>query len=455
MARLDELWRCVDGPGTPPCLDSRRVKAQVNAALDADQTERKMYMKQKLRMALVAAAAIAALTGSAFAATTGWSGLSDWFKGDTTLGREYVHDMVQSVSDKDYSMTVEGIAADEYSAYMTITITALSDEAKEFIHDEYFNSIDLLYIWLDFKEPVGEEKSFPCGCTYYELEAPDKNSRRFAAAVRDIPYSAAAVRVHCGYMEKGKQVVLPIAPAPSVTLKIGASGAGVMSLGPDTLPEPEDITIDEITLSPFTCHIKGDAIFGIDPNICLRMADGTIRTQSQMMEPSSSGSGEFYYRFKEIQSLDGTGIVSVIVFDKEYPLDGSKPAPVEHNPALDPFTVTRMERLGEGRGYTVPVRELTEKLGGVCTWDPSTGDVSCVYRDVTIVLHSGKDTALVNGEAVGLPDAPAERNGILAADWSVFKEAWGISGFVQHERIRSEEDPTDVEIIWHDWYIIP
>lgn len=40
MARLNELWRSVDGPGVPPTLDVKRVKARVNAALDADQAER-------------------------------------------------------------------------------------------------------------------------------------------------------------------------------------------------------------------------------------------------------------------------------------------------------------------------------------------------------------------------------------------------------------------------------
>ena len=41
MARLDELWRGVDGPGLPPGLDVKRVKARVNAALDADSLSRR------------------------------------------------------------------------------------------------------------------------------------------------------------------------------------------------------------------------------------------------------------------------------------------------------------------------------------------------------------------------------------------------------------------------------
>ena len=113
MARLDKLWRSVDGPGTPPRLDSRRVKARINAALDADQAERKIYMKQKLRTALIAAAAVAALTGTAFAAGTGWHDLSAWFQGDSAPVQAYVDDTVRSVSGKDYTLTVENSMSDE------------------------------------------------------------------------------------------------------------------------------------------------------------------------------------------------------------------------------------------------------------------------------------------------------------------------------------------------------
>lgn len=462
MARLDELWNSTGGPGVPPGLDVKRVKARVNAALDADQTERKIYMKQKLRTALIAAAAAAALTGSAFAATTGWNGLSSWFKGDPAPVQEYVDSTVRSVSDKDYTLTVEGMVADESTAYLTVSITALSDEAKEFLRDDYFIDMDTFYggpVYdevAEVKNTSGPEvpvtRSGPCS---RELECQAENTRRFAVEISELPASTTAVRIRCGYMEKGKQIEVPMTPAPSKTVKIGASGKGVISMGMTTAPEPEVITIKEITFSPLTLHIKGKGTYTTDPNIQLRLADGTIRTLAQMTNglTGSAGPDEFHYQFKEIQDLGN--IASVIVFDMEYPVDGSRPTPVEHNPALDPFTVTRMEPLREGSGYTVPVRELTEKLGGVCTWDPATGDVTCTYRGVSIVLHAGKETALVDGKTVDLLCAPGEQTGILAADWNVFRDSWGIDGFVQREKIWDKETPKNSTTIWGDWYIIP
>lgn len=452
MARLDELWRSVDGPGVPPHLDRRRVKARVNAALDADREERKIYMKQKLRVALIAAAAMAALTGSAFAATANWDGLSAWFRGDTAPVQEYVDSTVRSVSDQNYTLTVEGSASDGYSAYLTLTITALSDEAKQFIQDEHFNSIDTLELWIPSQEEEGRLRPVGFGCR--EVETGAAGTRRFSLAADDLPYPTDTLYVWCGYMEEGKRVKVPVAPVPPLTVKIGAKGPGVPSLTAAPGQEEQALSIDEITLSLFTCRIRGSlGASSARPNIRLRMADGAVYTQAQLMDGVSWSVTEANYRFKQIQDLDS--IASVIVFDMEYPLDGSKPTPAEHDGSLDPFTVTRMEPLSEKGGYSIPVRELTEKLGGACDWDPATGGVTCTYRDVSIVLHAGKGAALVDGKEVTLPIAPAEQDGVLASDWTVFQDAWGIDGFVQREYINKEQDPTDVTIIWGNWYIIP
>lgn len=451
MARLDELWRSVGGPGLPPHLDRRRVKARVNAALDADQEERTIYMKQKLRMALIAAAAAAALTGTAFAATANWDGLSAWFRGDTAPVQEYVDSTARSVSDQNYTLTVEGSASDGHSAYLALAITALSDEAKEFIQDEHFNSIDTLELWIPSQEEEGRLRPVSFSCREVETGAAD--TRRFSLAADDLPYSTDMLYVWCGYMEEGKRVKVPVTPVPPLTVKIGAKGPGVPSITAAPGQEDQALAIDEITLSPFTCRIRGSMDASARPNIRLRMADGDVCTQAQLMDGISWSDAEANYRFKEVQSLDN--IASIIVFDTEYPLDGSEPTPVEHDPALDPFTVARMEPLSEEHGYSIPVRELTEKLGGACAWDSATGDVTCAYRDVTIVLHAGRDTALVDGKEVTLPVAPAEQNGVLAADYLVFCDAWGIDGFVQREKIYSGQDPTDVTIVWDDWYIIP
>ena len=58
------------------------------------------------------------------------------------------------------------------------------------------------------------------------------------------------------------------------------------------------------------------------------------------------------------------------------------------------------------------------------------------------------------GWTVELKDAPAMQDGILAAPYGVFVDAWEIDAYVQREdgeRINDRE----IKLIWHDWYVIP
>lgn len=469
MVRFHELWRETGGPGLPPRPDSRRIKARVNAALDASPTGRKFYMK-KWRVALAAAAALAAITGTAFAAAANWDMLAAWFQGDTTPGQAYVDSQVRSVSDENYTLTVEGSTADEQSVYLTVCVTALSDEAREFLHSEQFVSIDTFSV-----RPLpgsagpegnsddtpsagpGEAPATAMSFSTGELASSGEDSRRFALVADTLPASVDTLRVRCGYMEKDKAVDVPVVPAPSRTVKLNASGEGVLNVTPAEAVDSIELTVREITLSPFSCTVYGSrSEREVHPNLRFRMEDGTVRTRAQMLYPvsygNSSGECEYNYRFKEVQDLDS--IASVIVFDREYPLDGSRSTPVQHDPALDPFTVTRMERLSESGGYTVPVRELTEKLGGAYTWDAAGQTAVCTYRGVTVTLKAGSTTAQVNGQEAELSEAPAEQGGILTAGCGVFEDAWGIYCCLQG--VWDTSVPEDqFEFIWHDWYVIP
>lgn len=210
-------------------------------------------------------------------------------------------------------------------------------------------------------------------------------------------------------------------------------------------------------MSPFTCQVKAEAASrAVKPRIFLRMADGSIRTQSQVMEETGgewqpeSRETSYSYRFKEIMTLES--IAAVIVFDREYPLDGSQSVPVQHDFSLDPFTVRRMEPLAEGSGFSVPVQELTERLGGTFSQDAAKGEAACTYRGVTIVLQAGNETALVDGEAVEMFHAPAMQDGGLAAGPQVFRDAWGIDIHIQREKLGQG---ADAEIVWGDWNILP
>ena len=116
---------------------------------------------------------------------------------------------------------------------------------------------------------------------YHELRAGLPHCRRFAVDIGlEHAVSGGTVSMRCGYMEKGKRVEVPIIPASSVTVKIAASGTGVLGFEVEPDPASAPLTIQEITLSPFTCQMKTACTStNIYPNIRFRMADGSIRTE--------------------------------------------------------------------------------------------------------------------------------------------------------------------------------
>lgn len=191
------------------------------------------------------------------------------------------------------------------------------------------------------------------------------------------------------------------------------------------------LTVEQVTLSAFTCSIQGIRTSQVEPLIFFRMADGSLRTTGQMihftdghMLSLEEKRRVWNYEFHQVQDLEQ--IRGIILFGREYPLDGSEPFDVTVDEKLYPFQIPLMDRLSEDSGYGVPVRALCEGLGGTCVWDNATKTAVCTYRDVTVALTLGSGTALVNGEPVALENPPANQDGSLAVNCGVFLDAWQI-----------------------------
>jgi len=230
--------------------------------------------------------------------------------------------------------------------------------------------------------------------------------------------------------------------------------------------EDGTLTINEVTLNPLTCSVNvsggsWDIWVSTYPRIFFRMTDGSVRTQSQMMSQTdggSDGSGgiDINYEFKDVQDLNQ--IAGIIAFDVEYPLDGSKPFAVEHDPALDPIFIKPLAPLSINYGGSLPVRELMEKLGGTCEWDPKTGDVTCTYRGVSLVMRTGEKTFLVDGKPAQFTRAPGVVDGKFCLDDVIPAfDAWGLDGFIQRVPLEDQAPPEGgpVPVEWHNWYIVP
>ena len=431
-----------------PELDVAPIKQRVNASLNVDPSERKAYMRQKIKMTAVLVAAVVALTGTALAVTGNIDALQAFFKGDTSPAAGLLDTDSRSVSDRYFTFTAESSVSDGTTVYLVVRVDALNDDAAKKLMSESFINMDTFTYYfvtdpnekapedIDFDEKYGVHvagvpDSTAQGWGNHELEdAKTATSRSWATTVTLREADAGKytyLRARLCYMEADQYVQIPLAVAKSVTVEIGATGEGLPTLWDK---ESGTLTINKVTLSPFTCQVdtnNSSAVSGAEPRILFRMKDGTLRTQSQMMAGTSSGEGTYNYKFTEV--LDLEQLAALVVLDREYPIDGSASQPVAHDPALDPLELPLMSALSEKSGYALPVRALVEGLGGVCVWDNVTSTATLTYRGVTISLTLGSKTALVDGKTVELLEAPGAEGGKLTSGYHVFLDHWGIDLF--------------------------
>lgn len=111
MSSMERLWKDMELSGPCPEINPAHIRRRVNAALNADPSERSIYMRQKIRMAAVMAAAAIALTGTALAVGTNWDALMEHLG----LFAPYVQ-------------TVDGVSATDQGLKVSV-VAALSDES--------------------------------------------------------------------------------------------------------------------------------------------------------------------------------------------------------------------------------------------------------------------------------------------------------------------------------------
>ena len=439
-----ELW--VDTvPPEVPCpqpLDPEDMVRRVNTALDVLPSERRQHMRQKTRFAAVFIAAVVALVGTTLAVTVHWDVLDTYFKGDTSSAKPLVDHEVRSISDKDYTLTVESSVSDSTTALLLVRVDALTEESRAFMFSDDFNGMDTWSIYpLLPEENDGGDASTPSswGVGYSELGELRTESSTFWRFDVDLA-GATALRVRLGYMEEGAALEFDLTPAESVTVDISATGPCAPTQ--DNAPGG-DLIIDSVTLSPLTCQVEAtiaDPDEEADPLLFFLMEDGTLITSGQSLTTVSAQRirGEtwsFYYRFQSVMDLSQ---LAAVVFDgTAYPLDGSKPYAVEIDPKLYPFQIPLMDPITEEGGYALPVEDLCRALGASYEWDEDSQTATCTYRDTTIVLTVGSSTALVDGEPVDLGEPVVLQDGTLAAGWRL-AEHWGLDVTAAYNETQTE-----------------
>ena len=447
---LNRLWDALTPlPGGCPMPEAKQIKRRVRAALDADPEERRLYMKQKMRFAVSLAAALALMGGSALAVAGNWNVLNAFFEGDTSAAQGLVDEQARSVSDGSFTLTVSSSASDGQTAYLLATVTGKTPEAVETLMAEDFENMDTWNydcIETETDDPPAESggaimiSSLGAG---EEEQLRTENSRTWALDA-GVTEHTTAIRLWLGVMGREYALEIPLNQAQSVTVDVHASGEGVPTM---SNLSGGNLTVEQVTLSAFTCSIQGIRTSQVEPLVFFRMADGSLRTTGQMMHFTDGHTLSleedrcvWNYEFHQVQDLEQ--IRGIILFGREYPLDGSESFDVMVDEKLYPFQISLMERLSEDGGYGVPVRALCEGLGGTCVWDNATKTAVCTYRDVTIALTLGSGTALVNGAPVALENPTANQGGSLAANCGVFLDAWQI------QMKAAAEEPGGERVAW-------
>lgn len=439
-----ELWADTVPPEVP-CpqpLDPENMVRRVNTALDVLPSERRQHMRQKTRFAAVFIAAVVALVGTTLAVTVHWDVLDTYFKGDTSSAKPLVDHEVRSISDKDYTLTVESSVSDSTTALLLVRVDALTEESRAFMFSDDFNGMDTWSIYpLLPEENDGDDASTPSswGVGYSELGELRTESSTFWRFDVDLA-GATALRVRLGYMEEGAALEFDLNPAESVTVDIGATGPGAPTLDN---ARGGDITVHSVTLSPLTCQIEAtivDPDREADPLLFFLMEDGTLITSGQSLTSVSAlrirgETWSFHYRFQSVMDLSQ---LAAVVFDgTAYPLDGGEPYAVEIDPKLYPFQIPLMDPITEEGGFTLPVEDLCRALGASYEWDEDSQTATCTYRDTTIVLTVGSSTALVDGEPVDLGEPVVLQDGTLAAGWRL-AEHWGLDVTAAYNETQTE-----------------
>ena len=288
--RMQELWDGAVPMGVPcPQADPAAVKRRVNAALNAVPSERRAYMRHKIRFAAAAAAIAALLAGSALAVASRWNVLDFYFEGDNTLVEDYVSHETYSIRDDNYTLSVISSVADTSSAYLLVTIEAKNDAAAAALMADDFENMDTFSVRALENEAVKPEPTptgngpaveMPVagGFSYGEKEAlRTETSRTYSMRVDELNAAVYAVQLRLGLMEEGSYVEIPVELVEPVTVEVNAEGTGSGTF--DHIEGGAPVTLETVSLSPFSIQMEysfADADGDAFPLLFFRMTDGSL-----------------------------------------------------------------------------------------------------------------------------------------------------------------------------------
>ena len=444
-------------------------EARIQRALTGGETGNRHPAGRPWRAALAAAAALALMTGTAFAVAYQTGVLEAFFQGDTSQLEPYVQTQVDSAENGDYRLTVDSTLNDGRTLYAVITVEGLNEQAAADLmsnkviaesHREMWGQdmVDMLMedggsgpetFWAYFVDS-GESVS---GMGTHELPAPSATSRswRLQINMSDVyrEQGTGPIALYLNFIGRDYAVQIPTDVTVEVnTLPVEREVAVSRNSG-------ERVYVDALELSPISLIYVGEPVSdNMDiPPLFFRRTDGTVVTRAQLglsFRRTENPQGYPIVIYQTDTPMPVEEFASVILGDTEFPLDGSAPFPAEVDEKLYPFEIGLLRYpvldVGE-RNYVADVADLCQKLGAEYAWDEAAGTATATYRGVTITLTAGSATALVDGEAMELytdctledgteqrVELPVlEEDGTVSALITVFTQSWSMDVEVERE----------------------
>lgn len=455
--RLQDLWdEVIPEVGPCPQPDVKKVQRRVDAALEG----KSRAPRRLARLALVCAAAVLLLAGTALAGgeliPPEFNVLSTHFCGGGNAADAIAMMTITpvSVSDDNYTMTVTSSLADGNELYFTVLIEAKNDQARERLEGTGFGEL------LSYRIP-GSNGHGSSGET-----VPTEGVWRIDVSATWTSGKSASVRLNT--MDEGLWLEFPVKPVRSITLKVDADGRG---RGDNRHAAGGPVHLKTVEVSPLSFHVDYTTPYqdqGV-PVLYFLYKDGDIQTMGQLgaahpsghggpdslFGPSETFRGQYAYSFPSVQDL---GQLEAVVFEgTAYPLDGGEPYEVDMSSFVRPFTIPLGELLEESPDFSVPLFALCDGLGIPCEWDEETGVASAAYRGVTLTFTLGSSLVqrdVEDWEPWEMDAAPVYRDGELWVDAvTVIRGCWDVELVAAFEN--SWANGFSADDTWTDWVVIP
>ncbi|WP_152393126.1 stalk domain-containing protein [Paenibacillus guangzhouensis] len=419
-------------------ITSNDIKRRVNQRLNTKPQEKRMYMRYRLtKFAIVTTAILTLGAGSVFA-TSHIDLLKEFFVGDTKILQKEIQKPNTNMQNEEYKVTLEQVLADPHEAIIVFSVEGLTTEA---INELETNSMFLFESNMKLETTPGSETKTN-GYEHTTLEGSNSfNKRYFAFEVHSIDNpKQEPMRL---YLNKAKSPELFITvpmnsniPTFDFQMKQEAEANG------------KKYTLERMSINSISMVVDSRGWNGIEgalpPEIFFRMANGTIKTKNQLVNPFKSSSSiltadhegiyRFYFRFKEIINIDD--IQSVIIDQMEYPLHRKvEPKPVVIDGKLHRFTsrIIKHEK-SEKYGPLMSVDEVSKGLGAEYSWDQQNAKLIFTYRGTTLELVAGGNKAIVNGQETPLQDFEGVymQNGELSLSPNLLEKYFDIEYSLQY-----------------------